>query len=135
MGGSVSNDHREMVLACAQVLADHNGQDTVVLDLTGLSMWTDYFVVTTATSTVHLGGLVRHLSEDLFSRGMEPARKPRLSKDEEWCLVDVGWFVVHVMSERARAFYELEKLWFQALAIPVAASGSAPLEPAGGAPE
>ncbi len=112
-------DQREAVLACAQVLADHNGRDVVVLDLTKLSMWTDYFVIATATSSTHLGGLVRHLAEHLAQTGLEPARKPQVAQDEEWCLVDVGWFVVHVMSERARGFYELEKLWFQAPAVPV----------------
>lgn len=115
----MSNDKSDAVLACAQVLADHNGQDTMVLDLTGLSMWTDFFVVTTATSSAHLGGLVRHLSDYLAQNGLTPMRKPKVSNDEEWCLVDMGWFVVHVMSVRARAFYELEKLWFQATATTV----------------
>lgn len=115
----MSTDHLAEVLACARVLADHNGQDTLVLDLTELSLWTDYFVVTTATSSTHLAGLVRHLSDHLVLRGLEPARKPRPADNEEWCLVDAGWFVVHIMSVRARAFYELEKLWFQAKAIPV----------------
>ncbi len=124
----MSNDHLSEVLACARVLADHNGQDTLVLDLSELSLWTDYFVVTTATSSTHLGGLVRHLTDYLASRGLEPARKPRPADDEEWCLVDAGWFVIHVMSVRARAFYELEKLWFQAKAIPV--PPSAPPSPA-----
>lgn len=123
MGGSVSIDQHAEVFACAQVLADHNGRDTLVLDMAELSMWTDYFVVTTATSSTHLGGLVRNLVEHLADRGLEPSRKPRLGNDEEWCLVDVGWFVVHVMSERARAFYELEKLWFQATAASVAPAG------------
>lgn len=118
----MSIDHLSEVMACARVLADHNGQDTLVLDLTELSLWTDFFVVTTATSSTHLAGLVRHLTEHLVEQGLEPSRKPRLADDEEWCLVDVGWFVVHVMSVRARTFYELEKLWFQAKAVAVAPS-------------
>lgn len=122
-------DHHSEVLACAGVLADHNGQDTLVLDLRELSLWTDYFVVATATSSTHLAALVRHLVDHLASRGLEPARKPRIADDEEWCLVDAGWFVVHVMSVRARAFYELEKLWFQAKAesvLPSRPSGTGP---------
>ncbi len=125
----MTNDHLSEVLDCARVLADHNGQETLVLDLTELSLWTDYFVITTATSSTHLAGLVRHLTEHLAVRGLEPSRKPRLADDEEWCLVDAGWFVVHVMSVRARGFYELEKLWFQAKAISVQPSG--PAAPAG----
>lgn len=122
-------DQLSEVLDCARVLADHNGQETLVLDLKELSLWTDYFVITTATSSTHLAGLARHLLDHLASRGIEPSRKPRLADDEEWCLVDAGWFVVHVMSVRARAFYELENLWFQAKAIPV--QPSLPPAPAG----
>jgi ribosome-associated protein len=126
MGGSVPIDRRTAVLACAQVLADHNGKDTIVLDLTELNTWTDYFVVTTATSSAHLGGLARQLADYLAQEGLDPTRKPQVANDEEWCLVDVGWFVVHLMSGPAREFYELEKLWFQASSTPVSPSGALP---------
>ena len=115
----MSIDRRAVVSACAQVLADHNGKDPVVLDLEGLSSWTDYFVIVTATSSAHMAGLVRHLSEYLAKNGLELARKPRVAEDEEWCLMDLGWFIVHVMSRKAREFYELEKLWFQAESVPL----------------
>lgn len=124
-------DRRAAVLKCAQVLADHNGKDTVVLDLTELNTWTDYFVIATATSSAHLGGLARHLTEHLDREGLEPARKPQVANDEEWCLVDVGWFVVHLMSEHARSFYELEKLWFQSSPTPIKPSAPLPGTAAG----
>lgn len=126
----MSIDMRETALACGQLLADYNGGDTVVMDLRKLSSWTDFFVLTSATSTTHMRGLLRHLEEHLAAEGIVPIRRPRLAEDEEWCLVDFGDFVVHIMSLGARAFYELEKLWFEAELSPIAAR-----EPLGNKPE
>lgn len=123
----MSTEIRDDVLACAKALADHNGGATLVMDLSGISSWTDYFIVTTATSTAHMRGLLRHLDDQLGELGMSALRRPHLADDEEWCLVDVGDFVVHIMSSGARSFYELEKLWFEAGITPI--SGGAPGEP------
>ena len=49
MGGTVATDVREAAFGCAAMLAEHNGGDTVVLDLSKLSTWTDFFVVTSST--------------------------------------------------------------------------------------
>lgn len=105
---------RAEVVASAELLAAHKGGDTVVLDLRGLSAWTDYFVITSATSVAHMRGLCRHLEESLGPRGLSPRRSPKIADDEEWCLLDYGDFVVHVMSAQGRTFYELEKLWYEA---------------------
>ncbi|PKL25431.1 MAG: ribosome silencing factor [Spirochaetae bacterium HGW-Spirochaetae-3] len=114
MGGTVSIDVREAAFGCAGMLAEHNGGDTIVLDLTKLSTWTDFFVVTSATSSTHLRGLARQVEDYLATQGYSPLRRPRLAEDEQWCLLDFGDFVVHIMAAEAREFYELDKLWFEA---------------------
>ncbi|HUW68955.1 MAG TPA: ribosome silencing factor [bacterium] len=126
----MSIDVREAVLGCAAVLAGHNGGQTVVLDLEKLSTWTDFFIVTSATSSTHLRGLARQAEEFLASQGFSPLRKPRIAEDEAWCLIDFGDFIVHIMGAEARAFYELEKLWYGAVIIPVDAP-AAPTVPQG----
>lgn len=115
----MSIDLEQEVLACARVLSIHNGGETVVMDLRKLSAWTDFFIVTSATSSTHLRGLLRHLEDHLAERNLAPLRRPRLAEDEEWCLLDMGDFVVHIMSVPSRAFYELEKLWYGAELITV----------------
>lgn len=119
----MSIDIREAAFGCAGMLAEHNGGDTVVLDLRKLSTWTDFFVITSATSSTHLKGLARQVEEFLGPLGIAPLRRPRLAEDEQWCLLDFGDFVVHIMAAEARAFYELEKLWFEAEVVPVGAQG------------
>jgi len=118
--------------AIAVALADHKGGDVVVLDVASLASWTELFVIATATSSVHLRGLERIAIEEAATQGMDRTRKGSSADDDEWLLVDLGSVVVHLMTERARGFYELEKLWFQAAAERVT-SGGATLEPAAGA--
>jgi ribosome-associated protein len=110
--------------ALAGLLADHRGADTVVLDLAIQAGWTDYFVITTATSGTHLRGLARFVDESLAALGLTRLGRPSFADDDEWIFIDLGTIVVHLMTERARAFYELEKLWFQAPASKIEARQS-----------
>jgi len=106
----------EAARAIARAIADHKGGEVVVLDVATLAGWTDRFVIATATSSVHLRGLERIAIEEASRLGLERLRKGSSAEDDEWLLVDLGDIVVHLMTERARGFYELEKLWFQAAA-------------------
>jgi ribosome-associated protein len=110
-------------IALARTLAEHNGGDVVVLDVAEQAGWTDFFVIATATSTAHLRGLARFVDEDLARLGLTRISRSSLSDDDEWLLLDLGSVVVHVMTERARLFYELEKLWFQSKATKVEPKG------------
>lgn len=114
MEDTAFTDKKSTALEAAKILSSHNGQETIILDLRHLSVWTDFFLVTTATSSTHLRGLMRSILEESRGMQLETYRKPSLSEDDEWCLIDFGWLVVHIMSKGAREFYELEKLWFQA---------------------
>ncbi|MDR0452548.1 MAG: ribosome silencing factor [Treponema sp.] len=94
------------------LLRDHNGKDVVVLDLRKLNTWTDFFIIATVTSHTHVQGLLRHIKEFAREKDLEILRRPpKAGPDNEWNLVDLGNIIVHLMSERARSFYELERLW------------------------
>jgi ribosome-associated protein len=116
----------DTALAVARVLADHSGADVVVLDVAAQAGWTDRFVIATATSTAHLRGLARFVDEELAKLGLARLNRSSFSEDDEWLLIDLGSIVVHVMTVSARAFYELEKLWFQSPATKVAPTMGAP---------
>jgi ribosome-associated protein len=123
MAGIAPNS-REAALALATLLADHNGGDVAMLDVAVQAGWADYFVIATATSSAHLRGLVRFIDDEVDRLGLQRlGRRSSLADDDEWLLVDLGDVVVHVMTEGARAYYELEKLWFQASATRVSPSG------------
>ncbi len=124
MAGIAPNS-REAALALATLLADHNGSDVAMLDVAVQAGWADYFVIATATSSAHLRGLVRFIDDEAARLGLARlGRRANLADDDEWLLVDFGDIVVHVMTESARGFYELEKLWFQSDAVRVAPTGA-----------
>jgi ribosome-associated protein len=113
-------------LALAAMLADHNGGDVIILDVAAQAGWADSFVIATATSSAHLRGLVRFIDEEALRLGLQRlGRRSNLADDDEWLLVDFGDIVVHVMTASARAFYELESLWFESPVTKVAPSGQA----------
>ena len=105
--------------AIADLLSEHRGIDVLVLDLRSMDAWTDFFVIATATSTTHLDGLERHLKEFCAQRDIEilrRSRKPGSSGrtqdlEDDWRIFDLGPAVIHLMSSRARAFYDLERLY------------------------
>ncbi len=106
-----------LVIDLAKLLDLHNGGDTTVLDIRGQSSWTDYFIITTATSSAHMQGLYRIIKGFLSEHDVEPLRRRKHVSDDNWLLVDCGDFVVHVMTEKTRSFYELERLWFEGLEL------------------
>lgn len=108
------NTGKAFVLTVAETLAQHKAGDVVILDLRGIASWTDYFVIATATSSTHLRGLCKAVEDTAKAEDQESLNKPELSDDQSWVLLDLGDVIVHIMSQSARTFYELEKLWFTA---------------------
>jgi len=112
---AAGSSSRETALEAARIIDDHKGEDTVVLDIGGVSSFADYFVISTARSSAHLAGLHRELDEFLRSRGMRPLNGGHKSGGESgWLLLDCGDFVIHLMEKEQREFYDLERLWFKA---------------------
>jgi ribosome-associated protein len=129
--GFSSPDPKDTALALGALLRDHRALDVAVLDLRDCNSWTGFFVIATATSASHLQGLERHLKDYCREQGLEILRRsprPRLAasgdyrssgdhwssddrQSDDWRLTDLGAVVVHLMSARARNFYELERLW------------------------
>jgi len=102
------------LLACniAGLLEEHKGGDVVLLDLRELSLWTDFFIIATVSSGAHNEGLKKHIRDFAKKNSLEILnKKGTKSAGAFWDLLDAGSIVVHLMSQEARSFYELEKLW------------------------
>jgi ribosome-associated protein len=95
----------------ARAADEKKGVETLVLAVGDILAVTEYFVITHGTNRRQ----VRTLTEEVEQRiteagGPKPLRIEGLA-DLTWVLLDYGDFVVHVFSEEARRFYELERLW------------------------
>jgi len=103
----------KQVITLAELLDEHNGKDTVVLDIREQSSWTDYFVISTVNSQAQMRGIVRYLLEFLKENSIVPSNRHKHLSEDGWVLIDCGDFVIHLMNEETRAFYDLEKLWYK----------------------
>ena len=107
-------------LEIARLMEDGKGKDVVLIDVHELNSWTDYFVITTVTSSAHWQGLYKQVKEYIKENDLEVHVTNRKSPDgDDWNLIDLGPIVVHLMSEQARQFYDLEKLWHSGRVIEV----------------
>jgi len=109
---------RASALELGKLLEDHNGKEVIVMDMTPLNFWTDFFIIATVTSNTHLAGLERHIKEFVHEKELEILhRSRRPDTDDEWCLLDLGGIVIHLMTPGTRDFFELERLWSAASVI------------------
>ncbi len=96
----------------AQLMEDGKGDNVVLLDISGLNSWTDYFVIVTVSSSTLTQGLYKQIKDYIKNNDLEiHVTRNKKSDGDDWNLVDLGPIVVHLMTEQARTFYDLEKLW------------------------
>lgn len=86
------------------------GRDTVTIDLAGRSNVTDCMVICAGNSKRHVQSIAEHVATAAKAAGVVPLGVEGMEFGE-WVLVDLGSLVLHVMQEKARDFYQLEKLW------------------------
>jgi ribosome-associated protein len=81
-----------------------------VLDLREVSSFTDFLIVCGGTSVRQVQAITDEIGDQLAKIGERPASLEGY-KNAEWVLMDYGDFVVNVFTEKARAYYDLERLW------------------------
>ncbi len=109
---------RELAAVCARVADATKAEDLVVLDVRGLSSFTDYFVIMSGWSTRHVQGLAEAIEEELRSKRVSSKHSEGL-RDGIWVLLDFNDVVVHIFYKDKRSFYDLEGLWHDAPRIPL----------------
>jgi len=98
------------VKAGVAALLDKKAEKLVVLNLTGLTAMSDYFVLATATSGRQSQALADAVEAALKAEGRRPLSVEGY-QGGTWILLDFGDVVFHVFHDEARRFYGLERLW------------------------
>jgi len=105
---------KEVVLEAARFLRDEKASEVCVIDISKQSGFADFFVVATVNSFGALRGLIKNLDGKLAELGVKArGAKKTINEDDCWILLDCADFIVHLMTQQAREFYALEKLWFE----------------------
>ena len=95
----------------ARAADDRLGRDTVIIEVGDVISVTDFFVISSAVTSRQVRAIAEEVEEQLtILDGPKPVRVEGRD-DHRWVLMDFGGFVVHVLDEEFRAFYDLERLW------------------------
>lgn len=115
----------EAILACQ----DKQAEQVTILELEKDSgAFTDYFVVCSGTNPRQIQAIADAVDERLERVGLRVTHKEGY-KQAEWVLLDYVDFVVHIFSEKARQFYDLERLWKSANKMEAAEFNAKPSKP------
>jgi len=90
--------------------AEKKAIDTVVLDLREIASFTDYFIITGGANERQVQAISDEVVDTLKKSGT-PVNRVEGYKTAEWILLDYGDFVMHIFGDKARKFYDLERLW------------------------
>jgi ribosome-associated protein len=109
-------------LTAVRAAEDKKAQDIKVLDLTGISSFTDFFVICTGSNTKQNQAISDEIALQLKKQHREMPLSVEGYSQAEWVLTDFGDLVVHVLTPKARAYYDLERLWRDGKSIEIPAA-------------
>ena len=103
-------DSKEKLDLICNALDDRKAVDVNVIDVMGLTQMTDYMVVCSGTSNIHIRAIADRVLEIMKSHGVKGTRAEGYA-EARWVLIDFGDVVVHIFDPEDREFYQLEKFW------------------------
>ena len=107
---------KEIAYAVTKALDEKKGMDIKLLKIDRVSSLADYFLICTGTSNTHVKTLCDYAEYTLENLGENMLGREG-HRGNSWELLDYGTIVIHVFTEEARKFYDLERLWADAESV------------------
>ena len=105
------NDSKHQISEAIGAIQDKKAEEVTILEMDKSSgAFTDYFVICSGTNPRQIQAISDEVELRLKRRGVYP-HNIEGHKQAEWVLLDYVDFVVHIFSESARKYYDLERLW------------------------
>lgn len=103
----------ELALAqfCLEAALDKKAENPVILDLRGISTFTDFFVIVSASSEPQIKAIASSVRDRMRKEKGMPPHADDAYPGSRWIVVDFGTIIVHIFHEELRAVYDLESLW------------------------
>ncbi|NLW44401.1 MAG: ribosome silencing factor [Syntrophomonadaceae bacterium] len=118
MSTAISTDLTSKIVESAK---EANATDIVVLDLRGLTILADYFVIASGRSTIQVKSIAEKIEDQLLEQGEKPVRREGFNEGR-WIILDYSGVMVHIFRQEEREFYQLERLWSDAPLLKVGSS-------------
>lgn len=110
------NPDLKIAYLAATLAEEKKGEDVLLLNVSRLTVISDYFLIVTAKSAAQIEAIANNIEQKLESLNYK-----LLSKEgfvlSNWLILDFGNLVVHIMHEKERNYYKLERFWSNATAI------------------
>ena len=120
------DEGRALATAAARVALDNNGQNVMILDVSAQSAEFDFFVLATGTSRRQLHAISEQIDDELEKNLGDQRLGIEGYAESRWIVLDYGSVVVHLFDDETRDYYDLESLWADGKAIPLADLGLEP---------
>ncbi len=117
-------DSRQLAILAAQAADHRKGEDILVLDVRKISTFCDFFVIVSGQAEPHLQAVRDEVEEELTQHGVKPRRVDGFPLSQ-WVVMDYTDVVVHIFNSSLREFYDLERLWGDALRVTWSSGGKA----------
>ena len=101
---------KELTKLAVKALEDKKGEDIRVIDIHGVSVLADYFVIADGSNASQVKAMADNVEEELGKAGHE-CRQIEGYQTAGWILMDYGDLIVHIFSRDDRLFYDLERIW------------------------
>jgi ribosome-associated protein len=105
-----AEDSREAAVVAARSASAKQAESVAILDVHGLIVITDFFVIASGTTDRQVKTIVDEVEKSLRDLGRKPVRREG-ETEGRWVLLDYVDIVVHVFAEEERDYYDLERLW------------------------
>ncbi|MCM3619137.1 ribosome silencing factor [Sutcliffiella horikoshii] len=100
----------ELLQAAAKAADDKRAEEIVALNMQGISLVSDYFLICHGNSDKQVQAIARAIKESAEENG-QTVRRMEGFDEARWILVDLGDVVAHVFHKDERGYYNLERLW------------------------
>ena len=100
---------REIVTKLYNILDERKAENIKVIDISGVSVMTDYFVIATAGNINHMKALSDYMEKSMHDFNVKLNHAE--GRSANWILLDYGDIVIHLFDRESRAYYELDRIW------------------------
>ena len=114
---------QETVKYICEALLEKKGKEIEVMHIEHLTTLTEYFVICSATSSTQVRALADNVEWRMKTDHGVMVHHTEGFESSSWILLDFGCVLVHVFLPEARQFYNLENLWKDGTAVPLAELG------------
>ena len=101
---------KKMTKIAVAALEDKKGEDISVIDISGVSVMADYFIIANGSNELQVRALVESVEEALERAGYIKKQREGTHK-AGWILLDFTDIIIHIFDKENRLFYDLERIW------------------------